>query len=167
MRKFTCLLVITLLLLGCQQHGESSWKEHETNIQQANTSKDGTPKKETKEMNMKLLIRGKGFNVELEDQDSAHQLIDRLPIQLTLHDLHQNEKYVYLDESLPSSPKAVGYIQAGDVMLFGSDCLVIFYESFSTSYTYTRIGTITDITGLKEILGIGSVVISFQDMKEE
>lgn len=166
MRKLGCLLVIALLLSGCQQHRESL-EEQETIIQQENTSKDSTPKKETKEMNMKLLIHGQEFHVKLEDQDSAHQLIDRLPMQLTLHDLHQNEKYVYLDESLPSSPKAVGHIQAGDVMLFGSDCLVIFYESFSTSYTYTRIGTITDITGLKEAVGSGSVVISFQEMKEE
>ena len=33
-------------------------------------------------------------------------------------------------------------------MLFGNNCLVVFYKSFNTNYNYTKIGTIDN----KEVL---------------
>ena len=47
-------------------------------------------------------------------------------------------------------------------MLFGSDCLVLFYESFSSSYSYTRLGSVDDPSGLAAVLGQGSVEVTFQ-----
>ena len=48
-------------------------------------------------------------------------------------------------------------------MLYGTDCLVIFYESFSTSYSYTRIGKIDNPDGLENVLGPGSIQISITE----
>ena len=42
-------------------------------------------------------------------------------------------------------------------MLYGSDCLVIFYENFDTPYSYTRIGKIDNVDNLKDVLGNGNV----------
>lgn len=46
-------------------------------------------------------------------------------------------------------------------MLYGSECVVLFYESFSTSYTYTPIGHVQNPAGLAEALGGSSVTVSF------
>jgi hypothetical protein len=46
-------------------------------------------------------------------------------------------------------------------MLFGSDCLVLFYESFSTSYSYTKIGYIDDPNELENAIGSGNIQITF------
>lgn len=47
-------------------------------------------------------------------------------------------------------------------MLFGSDCVVLFYQSFDTRYSYTRIGRVVDPTGIVETLGTGSATVTFQ-----
>ena len=59
-----------------------------------------------------------------------------------------NEKYIYLDNSLPTNSSKPKYINAGDVMLYGNNCLVIFYQSFDTTYSYTKIGHIDDLANL-------------------
>ena len=62
---------------------------------------------------------------------------------------------------LPASPEQVGHVEAGDVMLFGEDCVVLFYRSFDTPYSYTRIGKINDIEGLADALGDGDADVIF------
>ena len=84
------------------------------------------------------------------------------PLTIKMSELNGNEKYYYLDKSLPSNPKKVGSITAGDVMLYGDDCVVIFYKSFSTSYKYTKIGHITNPDKLPKALGSGSVKVMFE-----
>lgn len=103
---------------------------------------------------------GRTFTVRLEDNDTARALCQLLPMTISMSELNGNEKYHY-GESLPTDPRRVGTIHAGDVMLFGDDCLVVFYETFSTSYSYTPVGHITDVTGLRDALGSGSVSVTF------
>ncbi len=66
-------------------------------------------------------------------------------LDLTLQQLNNNEQYVYLDETLPSNTSSINQIETGDVMLFGDNCLVIFFKDFNTSYQYTPIGHIDDL----------------------
>lgn len=47
-------------------------------------------------------------------------------------------------------------------MLFGSSCVVLFYEDFSTSYAYTPLGAVSDPAGLAEALGAGGVTVTFR-----
>lgn len=106
-----------------------------------------------------LDINGVQFAATLEDNDTTAALAARLPMTLEMSELNGNEKYFYLDETLPATAERPGTIEAGDIMLFGSDCLVLFYESFSTSYSYTRIGHVDDPSGLAEALGGGSATV--------
>ena len=51
-------------------------------------------------------------------------------------------------------------------MLFGGSCLVLFYQSFTTSYDYTVLGTIENPEGLAEAVGSGPVEVEFAVVSE-
>ena len=112
---------------------------------------------ELEENKMYATINGEKLEIQLEDNATAVALAKMLPLELTMSDLNSNEKYVYLDKTLPTDSYNPGRVESGDVMLFGDNCLVIFYESFDTEYSYTKIG---HIDGLPE-LGNGEIATSF------
>ena len=106
-------------------------------------------------------VNGQTFSATLADNGTARAFAARLPMTLDMRELNGNEKYFYLDEPLPAAAQRVGQIRAGDLMLFGSDCVVLFYENFATSYTYTPIGRIDDPAGLADALSSGSAEVFF------
>ena len=97
---------------------------------------------------LKINIDGKDYIMNIEKNETTKHLVNILPKTLKMSDLNYNEKYIYLDESLPKDEKLPRYINAGDVMLFGDNCLVIFYKSFDTVYKYTKIGHIDNLPDL-------------------
>lgn len=110
---------------------------------------------------MNVEVNGHIFEAELYEGETAASFAGLLPLSLNMQELNGNEKYHYLSSPLPSSPEMVGFIQAGDIMLFGSSCVVLFYDSFDTPYSYTRIGRIKDPGGLKLAVGEGDCLVSF------
>ena len=110
---------------------------------------------------MTITINSQSFLVTLYDNETVAALKEKMPLTLDMSELNGNEKYNYLSFSLPTNASNPGQIHAGDLMLYGSDCLVLFYESFSTSYRYTPIGRVNDPSGLADAVGGGSVQITF------
>ena len=90
--------------------------------------------------NLEILVGDTTFTAQLADTEAARQLAERLPMELDMQELNGNEKYGYLSQALSANASCPDSIHTGDLMLFGSDCLVLFYKDFSTSYSYTPIG---------------------------
>ena len=108
-----------------------------------------------------LTIGDRSFPATRVQNSTSEALRALLPLTLEMQELNGNEKYHYLSQSLPTNRTKVGTIHAGDIMLYGDNCVVVFYETFTTSYRYSPIGHITNPEGLKEALGSGKVTISF------
>ena len=106
-------------------------------------------------------IHGTTFTAQLENNATARTFLNLLPTTLTMDELNGNEKYHYLNSPLPSEPQRVGTIHTGDIMLYGNDCIVVFYQTFRTPYSYTRIGSITDPTQLAAALGSAAASVTF------
>lgn len=111
--------------------------------------------------NMRVTINGTLFELELADNEAVRVFERLLPLDLNMSSM-AHEKYCYLDTSLPTDVYSPGRIEAGDVMLWGSDCLVFFYESFNTSYSYTRLGRLTSTDGLLEACSSPSTHITIE-----
>ena len=103
-------------------------------------------------------INNETFEMDLENNSTVSALVKMLPLNLSMSDLNGNEKYAYFDKPLPTNIYSPKHIEAGDVMLFGDNCLVIFYESFDTSYSYSKIGRINSMPSL----GDGNISISIR-----
>ena len=112
--------------------------------------------------NLKITIGSASFNATLESNETAKEFKKLLPLTVNMSELNGNEKLFYLQNSLPTASFSPRTIQPGDLMLYGSTCVVLFYESFSTSYTYTRLGRITNPSGLASAVGAGSVNVTFE-----
>jgi hypothetical protein len=81
-----------------------------------------------------------------------------------MSELNGNEKYNYLPDNLPTAIERAGRIKTGDLMLYGSNCRVLFYKNFSTSYRYTKPGAIEYVSELSAAFGGGSVQITFSSL---
>ena len=121
-------------------------------------------KPEDIEMNIaiNITVGDTTFPATLLDVPAARELLNLMPLTIDMRELNGNEKYHYFDDNFTTQSERVGSIESGDLMLYGSDCLVLFYESFSTPYSYTRLGAVDDPAGLAEALGSGDVTVTFR-----
>ena len=136
--------------------------KNDTNMNDTNSEKEESNIMNNNNDTITLSINGNSFDVELEQNDTTDKLLKLLPLEITMNDLNNNEKYYYLDEKLPTNPYSPKTIETGDVMLYEDDCLVIFYDTFKTSYSYTRIGKINNISNLRAILENGKISIELR-----
>jgi len=114
-----------------------------------------------KEDRMWMTIGEQRFAINLDDSETSRALEQLLPLTLDMSELNANEKYASLPQRLPTRAVRPGTIRNGDLMLYGTDTLVIFYQTFESTYSYTRIGRIDSPDELAEALGRGDVTIHF------
>lgn len=117
---------------------------------------------QSEDIKINLIVNDKTFTATLNRNQTVNELISMFPMTLHMSDLHANEKYNYLSSTLTTNSSMPGRIYAGDIKLFGNDCLVVFYDSFSTSYSYTDLGRVDDVEGFVSELGRGDVTITFE-----
>lgn len=101
------------------------------------------------------------FAAKVEDTETGRAFLAKLPLTLSMTELNGNEKYAY-GVSLPTAAQYYSKIEAGDLMLYGSNCLVLFYGS-AGGYSYTRIGKLVSTVGLAAAVGSGSAVVTFEE----
>lgn len=111
---------------------------------------------------LEVVIEDRIFTATLADTEAARQFAGQLPMTINMGELNGNEKYHYMDFGLPTAAARPGTIKAGDLMLYGSDCLVLFYETFTSSYSYTSLGKLDDPAGLAQAVGSGSITVTFR-----
>ena len=111
---------------------------------------------------LRIIAGANTFTATLYNNASSTAFQTKLPITINMQELNTNEKFFDMAVSLPASASNPGTIRTGDIMLYGSNTLVLFYKTFSTSYNYTRLARIDNPSGLTAALGAGAVTVKFE-----
>lgn len=145
----------------------SSDEETSSETSQAETTEESEESTVTEESTeegtekMTVQIGDSVFTASLEENIATAELIEMMqeaPITIEMSDYAGFEKVGSLGTSLPTDNSQTT-TQAGDIVLYNANQIVIFYGS--NTWSYTRLGHIEDTTGLEEALGNGNVTITF------
>lgn len=110
---------------------------------------------------MWMTIANQRFAISLADTEAARAFAALLPLTIDMPDLNNNEKHATLPRALPTTSVRPGTIRSGDLMLYGAQTLVVFYQTFDSAYAYTPLGRVDDPAELAQALGSGPARITF------
>ncbi len=148
---------LLLFALGGAHHAQAA-----TTAQPAAAGPDATQtSRKSVELRMWMTVGERRFAITLANNEATRAFAATLPLTLDMEELNGNEKKKELPDALPTSENRPGTIRNGDLMLWGSRTVVIFYRTFDSTYSYTRLGRVDDPTGLAQALGRGDVSVVF------
>lgn len=125
-------------------------------------AKDATAMtRQAESANAWMTVGGRSYAITLADTAAARAFATLLPLALDMEDLNSNEKKKELPDALPTETIRPGMIRTGDLLLWGSNTVVVFYQTFDSPYAYTRLGRINDPADLAQLLGRSNVRVVF------
>ena len=159
MKKFFHLFMVFVLVMNVTACGNKM----QTNDSEP-LSAEGTAQEESEDMTamkMSVTIGEQTFTATLEDNAAVHELVKMMEekaVSIDMDDYSGFEKVGSLGKSLPADNRKIT-TQAGDIVLYSGNQIVMFYGS--NSWDYTRIGKIDDLSGWKDALGTDSITAVF------
>ena len=165
------MAIFVALVLGCNTSQPSATSDRIANAEEKKVDHGSAVKSvreqepQHMEKHLSVKIGHRVFSATLQDNATTRSFTELLPLEMTMRELNDNEKYCRLSQSLPTQDANPGQIHTGDLMLYDGNTVVLFYKDFATSYRYTPLGRIADTSELMEALGSGdvSVVMSLED----
>lgn len=166
MKKILYLIALVLIITGitaCASENRSTIEQPTTSITSENTGEQEVQNEQSQNEipQMKIQIGEYIFYASLENNTSVDALIQMMketPIVINMRDYSGFEKVGSLGTTLPDSNSQIT-TQAGDIVLYNHDQIVVFYGS--NSWSYTKIGHVNDLTDWEKALGNGDVEITF------
>lgn len=164
---FIIVCAFAALLSGCADSRRTEDPESQSSgsdsdkVQEFQAAEQNVKEEETMDRKMIVEIGGKHFTATLEDNKAAETLAEMMqedPVTIQMSDHGGFEKVGDLGTELPTSNRQTT-TQAGDIVLYQGNQIVIFYGS--NSWSYTRLGRIDDLTGWETALGDGDVTVTF------
>ena len=163
----TLAALLFLFALSACSHGDTENPAEENSVkaeEQADTESAGEEANAEGEAEtaMKMMINDTEVAVSWENNESVkalNSMAENGPVTIRMNAYGGFEQVGPIGETLPANDTSIK-TKAGDIMLYTSDHMVIFYGS--NSWAYTRLGRITDKSAseLKELLSGAGVTVT-------
>ena len=157
-------LSMLLLMLGSACANEKVAENHNATVTSSSSkSSSDQAAVSTGEMPKLLVeVNGRIFKATLYDNETSRTLIRRLPLDVSMTELNEREKYYHFTADFPAQNREKPpIIYEGDIMCWSGNTLVLFYKTYENTYDgYVRIGHVDD-AGLAAVLGKGDVEVRF------
>lgn len=163
MKKLFVVFIALALAMGFTACGKT--KQPSENESASIDSSNTAGLEENVDMKVSVKVGDKSFTATLEDNAAARELVkmmEEAPISIDMDDYSGFEKVGSLGKSLTTDNRQMT-TQAGDIVLYSGNQIVMFYGS--NSWSYTPIGKIDDLSGWEDALGNGSVTVVFSIME--
>ncbi|WP_439583748.1 cyclophilin-like fold protein [Dyadobacter bucti] len=159
--------LILIFGLGMLLSGSLACKTDDVILTDTTMETNDGAHKDTLSNQLKIRIGSKTFTATLLNNATVTAFKAKLPMTVSMSELNGNEKLYRFPENLPTNASNPRNIHLGDLMIYGSNTLVLFYQSFPTPYSYTKLGRINDPAGLAAAVaasadGSGSVTVTFE-----
>ena len=159
-------MVVVMVSMSIYMRTGFESMKNETHRKASNKSVTADPdtQEEENEATIKYIsirVNGESYLMAVDSGAAGQEFATSTPFELEMSDLNGNEKYYTGSDTLPTKPYKPGHIEAGDVMLYGDNTIVIFYKSFDTEYEYTRLGRVVSADSLESVMGSGKVIVEF------
>jgi hypothetical protein len=151
--KIIAALLVSLTwvqVYACNQNNHTGSGSNSNNITNEDT------------MKLKITIGTNVFMAILYNNATVAAFKAKLPMSINMNEVNGNEKYFDLTGNLLVNASNPVTIHAGDLMLWGSNTLILFYKTFSTSYSYTKLGRIDNPSRLAAAMGSGNVLVTYE-----
>ena len=154
--------VETTTTAGAATVAETTMVAEATTAAEATTTAEEPSAVEEKEKMLKMMIGDTAVAVDWENNESVEalkSLCSETPLVIQMSMYGGFEQVGSIGTRLPASDVQTR-TSAGDIVLYSSDQIVVFYGS--NSWSYTRLGHITDqdASGMAELLGNEDVTIT-------
>ena len=156
------LFAFSFLLTGCDSSFAANGGQTDSKPLDSAKVSHSTNEGISMAQNIHIKIKGQTFTIKMENNPTTEAFVKKLPLTLSMKELNGNEKYARLSFNLPSQDENPRQIHTGDLMLYDSDCVVLFYKDFSTNYSYTQLGRIDEPEKLAELVGSGNITATFE-----
>ena len=161
-------MVMCMLSAGCGAANAKDASSDQAAVQSAETGQEDTGEAKTEreeaESMLQMTIGETLVDVEWEDNGSVEalkELCQEGPLTIRMSMYGGFEQVGSIGQSLPRDDTQTT-TQAGDIVLYSGDQIVVFYGS--NSWAYTRLGHVTDKSDeeMAQLLGNGDVVITIE-----
>ena len=152
---------ISEMKAALQEENKTEPRQSSETAADDNESENEEEKGEQTEMKMNVQVGDYAFTATLENNTAVDELVEMMKegaITISMGDYSGFEKVGSLGKSLTTSNSQMT-TDAGDIVLYNGNNIVMFYGS--NSWSYTRIGKIDDLTDWNKALGSGSITAVF------
>ena len=159
----TKMLGLLLAVLGLAACGTSGSTVSPAPAPSASPSQEITAPQPSAEEGsvLNITVGDQTLTATFADNPSAEEfraLLAQGPVTVTMEDYGGFEKVGPLGATLTRSDERIT-TQPGDIILYQGDQITIYYDT--NTWTFTRLARIDDPSGLRELLGDGTVQVTF------